>query len=93
MVSGADADTFVFVDRGMEEGPGREGSGLELVRSTIPDPHFSSRAMFVPLGEAHGCACCWGFIAGFRDSRGILLRESGFIGRQENVCRLGRSDP
>lgn len=53
MVSGADADTFVFVDRGMEEGPGREGSGLELVRSTIPDPHFSSRAMFVQIGRAH----------------------------------------
>jgi hypothetical protein len=78
VVSGADADTFVFVDRGMEEGPGREGSGLELVRSTISDPHLSSRAMIVPFGEAHGCACCWGLIAGFRDSRGILLRESGF---------------
>jgi len=80
VVSGADADTFVFVDRGMEEGPGREGSGLELVRSTISDPHLSSRAMIVPFGEAHGCACCWGLIAGFRDSRAILLRESGFTG-------------
>ena len=43
MVLGAGADAFVFVDRGIEEGPGREGSGLELVRSTIPDPHLSSR--------------------------------------------------
>ena len=57
MVLGADADAFVFVDRGIEEVPGREGSGLELVRSTIFDPHLSSRAMIVPFGEVHGCEC------------------------------------
>jgi hypothetical protein len=57
VVLGADADAFVFVDRGIEEVPGREGSGLELVRSTIFDPHLSSRAMIVPFGEVHGCEC------------------------------------